>query len=166
MNGFSKTYAMTGWRVGYAAAPQTFIKKLQGLQSHITSGINSIAQKAAVEALNGSQLSVEIMRAAFRERKDAMYRALLHIPGVSCIDAKGAFYLMPDLSAYFGRKHAGWIIKDSFDLSNYFLEEAHVAVVPGDSFRAPGCIRLSYSNSLEKIVEGMSRIEKALSTLL
>lgn len=165
INGCSKTYAMTGWRVGYAAAPQTFIKKMQGLQSHITSGINAISQKAAVAAISGPQDSVEEMRKHFAARREMMFEKLNRIPGVYCANAEGAFYLLPDISSYFGCKWAGGTIKDSHDMAAYLLDAAKIAVVPGDSFRAPGCVRLSYSNSMERLQEGMARMEKALGAL-
>lgn len=165
INGCSKTYAMTGWRVGYAAAPQPFIKKMQGLQGHITSGINSIAQKAAIAAISGPQESVEDMREQFALRRDMMFQKLNEIPGIKCPNAQGAFYLLPDVSAYYGSTWKKGAIKDSHDLADYLLEIAQIAVVPGASFRAPDCLRLSYSNAMERLEEGMDRMKQALCIL-
>lgn len=165
INGCSKTYAMTGWRVGYAAAPQAFIKKMQGLQGHITSGISSISQKAAVAAISGPQNPVEEMRKQFAIRREMMYNELNKMPGVFCANAEGAFYLLPDVSGYYGCKWEKGMIKDSYDMAAYLLEKAKIAVVPGASFRAPNCLRLSYSNSMESLKEGLSRMKGALAAL-
>ena len=165
INGCSKSYAMTGWRVGYAAGPAQFIKRMKGLQGHITSGITSIAQKAALEAISGPQESVEVMHREFDRRRQKMYQMICQIPNVTCPMAQGAFYLLPDVSAYFGKKWGEKVIKDSYDMAAYLLDQAMVAVVPGDSFRAAGCLRLSYSNSMENLQEGVTRIAKALSKL-
>lgn len=165
VNGCSKAYAMTGWRVGYAAAPLDYSKKLQGLQGHITSGINSIAQKAACEAIGGPQDSVETMRLEFEARLELMYERLCKIPGIKCDKPSGAFYLMPNVSSYFGKKFNGKTINDSRGLADYLLSEAKVAVAPGDSFHAPGFLRLSYSNSRENLNKGLERMENALKCL-
>ena len=165
INGCSKTYAMTGWRLGYAAAPASFMKKMRGMQGHITSGVNAISQKAAVEAIGGPQESVTKMKNEFDRRRIMMYKKLCDIPGITLVSAEGAFYLLPDVSSYFGKTWEEGIIHDSCDMAEYLLEKAKVAVVPGDGFRAPGCLRLSYSNSYEKLSEGIERIEKALKEL-
>lgn len=165
INGCSKTYAMTGWRIGYAAAPQELIKKMQGLQGHITSGISSISQKAAVAAISGSQESVEEMRKEFALRREMMFEKLNQIPGVLCANAQGAFYLLPDISNYFGSSWKEGTIRDSFDMAKYLLEQANIAVVPGASFRAPNCLRLSYSNSMDRLEEGLRRMDAALTAL-
>lgn len=165
VNGCSKTYAMTGWRVGYAAAPVDFSKKLQGLQGHITSGINAIAQKAACEAWGGPQDSVEVMRRQFARRLEMMYAKLNAMPGISCVRPDGAFYLMPDISSYFGKAFNGRVINDSRDMADYLLDEARIAVAPGDSFHAAGYLRLSYSNSLENLEIALERMEAALANL-
>ena len=162
INGCSKTYAMTGWRLGYAAAPAAFMKKMRGMQGHITSGVNAISQKAAVEAIGGPQESVEKMKNEFDRRRIMMYKKLCDIPGITLVSAEGAFYLLPDVSSYFGKTWGKGVIHDSCDMAEYLLEKAKVAVVPGDGFRAPGCLRLSYSNSYEKLSEGIERIEEAL----
>lgn len=165
INGCSKTYAMTGWRLGYAAAPAAFMKKMRGMQGHITSGVNAISQKAAVEAISGPQESVEKMKNEFDRRRIMMYKKLCDIPGITLVSAEGAFYLLPDVSSYFGKTWGKGVIHDSCDMAEYLLEKAKVAVVPGDGFRAPGCLRLSYSNSYEKLSEGIERIEEALKEL-
>lgn len=165
INGCSKAYAMTGWRMGYAAAPAPFIKRMRSMQGHITSGISSITQKAAVEAIAGPQESVEAMRLEFDRRRKMMYDKLCQIPGVACAPSRGAFYLLPDLSAYFGCTWEKGVIQNSSDMALYLLEAAQVAVVPGDSFRASGCVRLSYSNSMENLERGMERIAQALAAL-
>lgn len=165
INGFSKAFAMTGWRVGYAAGPKEFIQKMKGIQGHVTSGINSISQKAALAAYTMPQNSVAEMCAQFSLRREMVYDRLKRMKDVECSNALGAFYLLPDFSAYFGKHWQGGRIKNSFDLANYLLSETKVAVVPGDSFRAPGCLRISYSNSMERLREGMDRIEAGLATL-
>ncbi len=165
INGFSKSYAMTGWRIGYLAADRQVVVKVSGIQGHMTSCANSISQKAALEALTGPQDSVEIMRKEFSHRRDIMYNRLNAIPGITCSDVNGAFYLLPDISTYYGKQYSGTTIQNSFDLANYLLDQAHVAVVPGASFRAPNSLRLSYSNSMEHLKEGLDRIEEALSYL-
>ena len=165
INGCSKTYAMTGWRLGYAAAPASFMKKMRGRLGHITSGVNAISQNAAVEAIGGPQESVTKMKNEFDRRRIMMYKKLCDIPGITLVSAEGAFYLLPDVSSYFGKTWEKGVIHDSCDMAEYLLEKAKVAVVPGDGFRAPGCLRLSYSNSYEKLSEGIERIEKALKEL-
>ena len=165
VNGVSKAYSMTGWRIGYMAAPAELAKKASGLQGHMTSAANSIAQKAALEALEGPQDSVERMRREFYKRRQAMYRKLNQMKGVTCLNSSGAFYLMPDVSSFYGKKAGNHVIKDSVDLADYLLEEAGVAVVPGEAFCAPDHLRLSYSNSMEKLMWGLDRMETALMKL-
>ncbi|RHR04974.1 pyridoxal phosphate-dependent aminotransferase [Clostridium sp. AF20-17LB] len=165
INGVSKSYAMTGWRIGYLAAPKVIAKKASGLQGHMTSATNSIAQKAALEALTGPQDSVETMRQEFDKRRQAMYERLNQIEGITCENSCGAFYLMPDVSAYYGKTNKGQTITNSVEMAGYLLEEAQVAVVPGDGFRAPKNLRLSYSNSMENLMRGLDRIEDALKKL-
>ena len=165
INGLSKAYAMTGWRIGYGAGPDDVIKGMNALQSHMTSNTNSITQKAAIEALNSSQDVVDFMREKFNERRIYLLGRLKNIKNIECVVAKGAFYLIPNVSRLFGKKYNGKEIKDSADFASFLLECAHVAVVPGDAFEAPNCIRISYSNSLENIKEGMDRFEKAIKLL-
>lgn len=165
VNGFSKAYAMTGWRIGYAAAEETVIRAMNAVQGHVTSNACTVSQYAALEALNGPQESVETMRAAFAERRLLLLEALRAIPDVSCANAQGAFYLLPNVSAYFGRRVGARTIGDSFDLAAYLLEEAHVAVVPGAAFEAGNNLRLAYANSVEQLQEGVDRLRLALARL-
>ncbi|MCK4413257.1 MAG: pyridoxal phosphate-dependent aminotransferase [Candidatus Eisenbacteria sp.] len=165
INGVSKTYAMTGWRIGYAAGPREVISAMGKIQSHSTSNANSIAQRAAQAAILGPQEEIARMRAAFEKRRDLMLSRLLEIPGVTCPKPQGAFYLLPDWRAYLGRHCGAWEIQTSIDLAAYFLEEAHVAVVPGVGFRAPEHLRFSYASSPDRIEEGMRRVREAAAKL-
>lgn len=165
INGLSKAYAMTGWRLGYAAGPEKIIRGMNSLQGHMTSATNSVTQKAAVEALQGNQESLEQMRIQFDERREYLLDRLRNFEGITCADAKGAFYLMPNISCLFNKSHHGKILKNSMDVANFLLEEAHIAVVPGAAFESPDNIRIAYSNSLDNIKEGMDRMEKALNLL-
>lgn len=166
INGFSKAYAMTGWRVGYAAGPLPFIKGMTALMGHATSNTCSIAQYAALEAVTGPQESVEIMRREFDRRGWFLTERLNRMDGVSCVAAKGAFYLMPNVSSYYGKKTPdGRVIADSFALATYLLEDAHIAVVPGGAFEAPDNLRISYSNSMEALEKGMDWMEASLKKL-
>lgn len=165
INGVSKAYAMTGWRIGYMAGPASIVKKVSGLQGHMTSAANSIAQKAAAEALSGPQDSVELMRKEFDRRREAMCRRLNEMEGITCMGAEGAFYLMPDVSSFYGKKYGLREISNSVGMADYLLDEARVAVVPGDGFRAPANLRLSYSNSMENLMRGLDRMEEALQKL-
>jgi aspartate aminotransferase len=165
INGFSKAYAMTGWRLGYAAGPQDVIKGMNSLQGHTTSAPNSIAQKAAVEALLGPQDAIEFMRQKFDERRKYLINRLRNMEGITCADVKGAFYVMPNVSSFFGKEYNGKVLKNSVDVAAFLLEEAHIALVPGDAFESPNNIRISYATSLENIKEGMDRMEKALALL-
>jgi len=165
VNGVSKTYAMTGWRIGYAAGPKPVVKAMGRVQSHSTSNANSIAQQAALEAIAGPQAEIETMRRAFEQRRDLMLTRMLGIPEVKCIKPQGAFYLLPDWRAYIGRRAGEREIRSCTDLATYFLEEAHVALVPGEAFCAPGHLRFSYATSTARIDEGMQRIAKATQRL-
>ena len=165
INGFSKAYAMTGWRIGYSASAAPLAKAMTGLQSHITSNSTSFVQYAAVDALRECGQSVTDMRAVFEERRDHMLRRLNAIEGISCLRPDGAFYLMPKVGYYIGKRAGDKTIESSADLCEYLLEEAHVAVVPGEAFYLPETIRFSYSTSLEQIEKGMDRIERALKQL-
>ena len=161
----SKTYAMTGWRIGYSYSDAKIAKAMAKFQGQATSCPNSIGQKAAIEALDGDQSAVEKMRQTFQQRRDLMVRLLNEIPGISCALPGGAFYAFPNMSAYLGKKAAGKVLEDSFDLGNYLLEEAQVVSVPGDGFGAPGHIRFSFTTNLENIREGINRIAKVLQEL-
>ncbi len=162
INGVSKSYAMTGWRIGYAAGPEEIISGMSKFQGHCTSNANSIAQKASVEALAGDQESIKQMHDEFDKRRKFIVKELNKINGFSCDMPKGAFYAFPNISKVLktGILYNGEEIKDSLQLANYILSEAEVAVVPGSAFEAEGYLRLSYATSIEEIEEGMSRLKK------
>lgn len=165
VNGVSKCYAMTGWRIGWMAAPKDIAKACAKLQGQYTSGPCSISQKAALAAYEGSQDDVETMRQAFERRKKLTFDLLLAIDGLEVNNPEGAFYLFPKCSSFFGKTYEGRTIKDSSDLAIYLLEEGHVACVAGDAFGAPDNIRLSYATSDENLVEAVGRIKAALGKL-
>lgn len=165
VNGVSKAYAMTGWRIGFLAAPLAIAKANSKLQSQYTSGASSIAQKAAEAAYTGSQQCVEDMRQAFQRRRDLIVSLAKEIPGIRINHPEGAFYLFPEVSSFFGKTDGETTIKDAGDLALYLLDKAHVATVDGSAFCAPGYIRLSYATSDENIVEAMRRIKEALALL-
>ncbi len=165
VNGHSKSYSMTGWRIGYAAGPEKIIREMAKVQSHSTSNASSISQAAAVEALLGPQDSVETMRREFENRRNFLHSEITKIPGISCAKPMGAFYVFPNISSYFKKSTNTSKIENSFDLAMYLLHEAKVAVVPGSSFGAEGFLRLSYSTSMENLKEGILRIKTALSKL-
>ena len=161
----SKTYAMTGWRIGYAAGPRDIIKSMSKIQGQSTSCANSIGQKAGIEALMGDQRCVEEMKAAFNKRRDLIVRLLNELPGVSCAMPGGAFYAFPDFSAYLDKQGSGKLLKDTFDISNYILGCAKVVTVPGDGFGAPGHIRFSYATSADIIERGIERVRSTLEQI-
>lgn len=165
VNGVSKAYAMTGWRIGYCAAPLDIAKACTKLQGQYTSGASSIAQKAAEAAYTGSQQCVEDMRQAFERRRNLVVSLAREIPGLKVNEPKGAFYLFPEVSSYFGKSNGSHVINNASDLAMYLLEEGHVATVAGDAFCAPGYIRLSYATSDDNIKEAMKRIAVALAAL-
>ena len=165
VNGVSKAYAMTGWRIGFLAAPLAIAKANSKLQSQYTSGASSIAQKAAEAAYTGNQQCVEDMRQAFQRRRDLIVSLAKEIPGIRINHPEGAFYLFPEVSSFFGKTDGETTIKDAGDLALYLLDKAHVATVDGAAFCAPGYIRLSYATSDENIVEAMRRIKEALALL-
>lgn len=165
INGFSKAYSMTGWRIGYAAGNAALIKGMSSLQGHTTSNTCSIAQYAALEALRGPQESLEIMRKEFDKRRKFLLERLNAMDGITCVNADGAFYLMPNVTSFYGKSYNGKTIRDSFDMADYLLEEARIAVVPGAAFEAPENLRISYSNSMECLINGMDRMEEALKKL-
>ncbi|HOU68591.1 MAG TPA: pyridoxal phosphate-dependent aminotransferase [Paludibacteraceae bacterium] len=166
VNGVSKGYAMTGWRLGWIAAPQWIASACNNLQGQYTSGPCSITQKASEAAYIGDQSCVEEMRQAFERRRDLVVKMAKEISGFKINVPKGAFYLFPDCSSYYGKTTSkGSKINNSSDLTMYLLEEAHVACVDGDSFGAPKCIRMSYATADEKLVEAFNRIKKALDEL-
>jgi len=161
----SKTYAMTGWRIGYAFGERSIIKAMEKIQGQATSCANSIGQAAAVEALVGDQSAVDFMRKKFRDRRDLMVSLLNTLPSVNCDIPGGAFYAFPDFSKYIGKFFKEKKIKDSFDLCDVILNVAKVVTVPGDGFGAPGHIRFSYTLGEEVIREGIKRVKKVLEQL-
>jgi len=166
VDGVSKTYAMTGWRIGYTAGPLPLIKGMTKIQGQSTTNATHVAQVAALAALTGPQDCVGQMRAAFDERRREMVRLLRAIPGVTCREPKGAFYAFPDVSAHVGKKTPeGAILDDDVQLCDWLVEVGKVAVVPGSGFGAPGYVRLSYATSMANIQEGVGRLGKALGTL-
>lgn len=167
LNGCSKGYAMTGWRLGWLAAPLWVAKGVSKLQGQTTSGASSITQMAAVEAYNGPQDSVAMMRRAFEKRRDLIFDLTNHTPGLTAIKPDGAFYIMPECSYYFGKTTpAGDLIRNADDLAMYILTDAHVACVSGSGFGAPQYLRFSYANSEDNIREAFNRIRLALSKLV
>lgn len=159
VNGLSKAYAMTGWRIGYTASSVAIANVMANIQSHATSNPNTIAQYAGIEALNGDQSTIEEMRKAFEMRKDYMVKAISEIPNVSCVEPKGAFYVMVNISHYKGKTIEGVLIKDSLDFSAVLIEKANIAVIPGIAFGVDDYIRLSYATSMENIIEGLGRLK-------
>jgi aspartate aminotransferase len=156
---------MTGWRIGYAAGPKEIIAAMGRVQSHSTSNATSISQWASIEALKTDPATLAGMVREFQGRRDEVLRGLQEFPGVQCSSPAGAFYVFPNVGALLGRRRGGRTIATAEDLAVYLLEEARVAVVPGEAFGAPGNIRISYAASVEQIREGMSRIGEALAAL-
>lgn len=165
INGVSKGYAMTGWRIGFIAAPLWIAKACNKLQSQYTSGPCSIAQKAATAAFSGDQSCVEEMRKAFERRRNLVVELTKEIPGFKVNNPQGAFYLFPEVSYYFGKSDGTHVIKTSDDLAMYLLEDAHVATVGGDAFGAPDCLRFSYATSDENLKEALCRIKDSVAKL-
>ena len=165
VNGVSKAYAMTGWRIGFIAAPEWVVKGCNKLQGQYTSGPCSVSQKAAEAAYTGSQECVEQMRQAFERRRDLIVRLAREIPGLDVNNPQGAFYLFPKCSSFFGKRDGERVINSSSDLAMYLLEVGHVATVGGDAFGSPECFRMSYATSEENIVEAMRRIADTLARL-
>jgi len=174
INGVSKSHAMTGWRLGYAAGPKDIISAMNKVQSHSTSNASSISQMAAIEALRGPQTEVARMVVEFEKRRNYMVREMKRIPGVTLVEPKGAFYVFPNMSAYYGKTVEGLKasgacssgeITDSWALGDFLMDQAHVAVVPGAAFGNDRCIRLSYATSMEKLEQAVARIIEALLKL-
>ncbi|MEN8249669.1 MAG: pyridoxal phosphate-dependent aminotransferase [Bacteroidota bacterium] len=165
INGVSKAYAMTGWRVGYMCANEVIAKACNKIQGQFTSGINGIAQRAALSALQEDFGPTQEMVNEYGERRKLVYDLLAEIPGLKTLMPSGAFYFFPDVSSYFGKSYNGRAIDNASDLSMYLLEEAHVSVVTGDAFGIPECVRLSYAASREDLVEAIKRIKDSLSKL-
>jgi aspartate aminotransferase len=165
VNGMSKGYAMTGWRIGYIAAPQWIASACNKLQGQYTSGTCAVAQMAAKAALDGGLESSLQMLDVFRRRRDLVVESASTIPGMKINQPTGAFYLFPDVSSFFGKSFNGTVIKDAQDLTMYLLDEGHVATVSGSAFGSPECIRFSYATSDEMLIEAMNRIKNALALL-
>ena len=165
VNGVSKGYAMTGWRIGWIAAPQWIASACSMLQGQYTSGPSSISQKAAVAAYTGDQSCVGEMKVAFERRRNLIVKLLSEIPGLNVNNPMGAFYIFPECKSYLGKSYNGKTVNSATDVAMYLLEEAHVACVGGDAFGAPGCIRLSYATSDENIEKAVARIKVGLEKL-
>lgn len=163
VNGVSKSYSMTGWRIGYTASNEQIANIMGNVQSHATSNPNSIAQKAALAALEGPQDIIDEMAAEFVKRRDYMVDRINKIPGLSCIKPNGAFYVMMNISKIIGKEICGTVVKGSDDFANLLLEKANVALVPGSGFGTDIHVRLSYATSLKNITEGLNRIENFLN---
>lgn len=165
VNGVSKGFAMTGWRVGYIAAPEWIAKACNKIQGQLTSATCAIAQKATETAMLADPVKIEYMRNAFHKRRDLMLNLLSEIDGIKCNTPQGAFYIFPDISFYFDKSDGEFTVKDSNDFCMYLLNNAHVALVSGAAFGTPNCVRISYAASEENLKEAVSRIKKALMKL-
>ena len=165
INGVSKAYAMTGWRIGYMGAPIWLVKACDKLQGQTTTGATTISQKASTAALTGDQSCVKEMNQAFKRRKDLVVKLVREIPSVKVYDPDGAFYVFPQVNAYYGKSFNGTRINNSSDLCLYLLEHAHIATVSGDAFGDDTCIRISFATADEKLVEAMKRMKDALLEL-
>ena len=164
INGFSKSHAMTGWRLGYACGPAPIIKQMTKVHQFAIMCAPTNSQYAAVEALRNGDADVEEMRQAYNGRRRYLLHAFEEM-GLPCFEPKGAFYVFPNVGALYGKSDGKRSIRNSSDLAAYLLEEAHVAVVPGVAFQAPEYLRLTYASSMENIIEGMDRMEAALQKL-
>jgi len=165
ISGVSKSYSMTGWRIGYAAGPADIVNGMSKIQSHSTSNPCSISQMASIEALKGPQYEVSKMKSEFQRRRNYVLMRLQSIPHASCFKPQGAFYLFPNFSSYYKKEFNNVLIRNSYGLAYYLLKEAKVAIVPGDAFGTDNCIRISYATSMENLEKGMDRIIEALSRL-
>ncbi len=163
VNGVAKTYAMTGWRVGWMIGPKDLVKAATNLQSHATSNVANVSQRAAIAALTGDLAAVEEMKEAFDRRRGLIVSMLSQIDGVVCPTPEGAFYAYPSVKGLLGREHGGRLIETSAELAEYVLEAAEVAVVPGEAFGSPGYLRLSYALGDDDLVEGITRMQKLFS---
>ena len=163
VNGVAKTYAMTGWRVGWMIGPEDAIKAATNLQSHATSNVANVSQQAALAAVSGDLLAVEEMRSAFDRRRQTMTKMLRQIDGVQVIAPQGAFYAYPDLTAFLGKDIGGKVAQSTSELAGIILDQAQVAIVPGEAFGTPGYARLSFALGDDDLVEGINRISQLLS---
>jgi aspartate/methionine/tyrosine aminotransferase len=164
VNGVAKTYAMTGWRVGWLIGPPDIVRAATNLQSHATSNVSNVSQRAALEALSGDLSAVEEMRAVFDRRRRTIHRMLNECAGVTCVEPEGAFYAFPSVHGLLGRRVSGRLVESSEDLAEVAIDEANVAVVPGEAFGAPGYLRLSYALGDDAIVEGVTRLATLFAT--
>jgi aspartate aminotransferase len=165
INGVSKAYAMTGYRVGYMAGPAWLIKACSKLQGQVTSSAATISMRAAVAALTMDNTYTKEMNVAFKRRRDLVLKLMQDIPGLKCNIPDGAFYVFPDVSYYYGKSDGNTTIKNDTDLCLYLLDKAFISTVPGDAFGEPKCIRISYANADEKLVKAMKQMKDALSKL-
>jgi aspartate aminotransferase len=165
VNGLSKGFAMTGWRLGYIAAPVEVAKACEKIQGQFTSGTNSIAQRAAITALDSPLSATYEMVKEFKTRKQRVIELLKEIPTLKCVEPDGAFYIFPEVKSYFGKKAGNEIINNASDLCMYLLNTSHVSTVSGDAFGEPDCIRISFANNMKNIEEGFKRIQKGLDAL-
>lgn len=165
VNGVSKSYAMTGWRIGYICAPEWLAKAINKMQGQVTSGVCSIAQRAALAAILGGKEKTAEMVETYRRRREMVYELLRDIPGMKINKPEGAFYMFPDISSYFGKSNGDVKIENASDMAMYILNTAHVSVVTGDAFGSPKCIRISYAASDENLKEALKRIKEALGKL-
>ena len=165
LNGVSKAYAMTGWRIGYVAGPRDIIERMKFFVGHTTSNANTIAMYAAVEALNGSQNDIEMMVRRFNRRRQFMYQELMQVPQLQCCYPEGAFYIFANFKHYLNSTINDHKINSTVDLANYLLDEAQVGVVPGESFGLPGYIRFSYATNMDNIAEGIDNLKAALNEM-
>jgi aspartate/methionine/tyrosine aminotransferase len=164
VNGVAKTYAMTGWRVGWMLGPADLVKAATNLQSHATSNVANVSQAAAVAALTGDLSAVATMREAFDRRRQTIVSMLREIPGIACPEPQGAFYVYPSVKGLLGRPIAGRTADTSAELATLILEEAEVAVVPGEAFGTPGYVRMSYALGDDDLVEGVTRMQRLLGS--
>jgi aspartate/methionine/tyrosine aminotransferase len=165
VNGVSKSFAMTGWRIGFTAGPEPVIKGIDKIQGHSTSNASSISQYATLEALTGPQSDLEKMHLEFAKRRELIYNGIKNIPGFRCNKPEGAFYLFPNISSFFGKSSSTLTIKNSFDFAMFLLFESKIAVVPGSAFGAEGYIRISYAASEKQLLEAIERIKSAVINL-
>jgi len=163
VNGVAKAFAMTGWRIGYIGAPEFIAKACTKMQGQVTSGANSIAQRATIAAVDADPKVLNYMVEAFHKRRDLVVGLIKEIPGLKINVPEGAFYVFPDVSSFFGKTLRGTLIKDATDFSMYLLAEANVATVTGDAFGNPNCIRFSYATSEEQLIEALRRIKEVLA---
>ena len=163
VNGVSKAFAMTGWRIGYIGAPTEIARACNKMQGQVTSGANCIAQRAVITALNESPSKVQFMIDEFKVRRELILKLISDIPGFKTNEPEGAFYVFPDVSFYFGKTIQGTTIRNATELSLFLLEHANVATVTGEAFGNPNCIRISYAASQDQIIEAIKRIKEVLS---